>query len=207
MQNPVVVCADIGSVAKRNFGWWSSRGVEGNEPSTLAQHVAAMLNSGLSVALGLECPLFVPVVEKEKELTRARPGEGRRPWSAGAGAAVLATGVVQTTWLLKEIRREPTIHVPAFLSWSSFVASGRGLFLWEAFVTGDAKRKTHRQDARAAAKAFMQALPDPTRVNQVKSNSGVLSLVGATLLHTGWVTDLDILHEPCLVVKAIRRVP
>ncbi len=73
MQNPVVVCADVGSVAKGNFGWWSSEGHGGSQPSTLADHVAAALNTGARVALGFECPLFVPLVEDENLLTRARP--------------------------------------------------------------------------------------------------------------------------------------
>lgn len=100
----VVVCADIGSVSRGNFGWWSSAGSEGRIPSTLAKHVAECLNLGLPVALGFECPLFVPLEDDEQSLTRARPGEGNRPWSAGAGCGALATGLVQVTWTLREIR-------------------------------------------------------------------------------------------------------
>jgi|GEM_PF-2881994 len=99
MQNLVVVCADVGSVAKGNFGWWSNREESGTRPLTLAHHVATMLNSGFPVALGLECPLFVPLVEDECMLTSARPGERTRAWSAGAGCGALATGIVQTAWL------------------------------------------------------------------------------------------------------------
>ena len=40
--------------------------------------------------LGLEAPLFVPVRKDEMHLTSARKGDGTRPWSAGAGAQVLA---------------------------------------------------------------------------------------------------------------------
>ena len=202
MQSLVVACADVGSVAKGNFGWWSSHGEKGNLPSSLAHHVATMLNTGIPIALGLECPLFVPLFENENSLTSARPGERSRPWSAGAGCGALATGIVQTTWLLQEIRRKTTSHTSAFLSWPAFATSATGLFLWEAFVTGSAKRKTHIADAKAGAKAFMQALPDPTRVNAVICDSGVQSLIGAALLRTGWTADPTILQESCLVVRA-----
>lgn len=50
MQNLAVVCADIGSVARGNFGWWSSSGEGGTLPSTLFAHVATALNAGKPVA-------------------------------------------------------------------------------------------------------------------------------------------------------------
>lgn len=203
MQNLVVVCADVGSVAKGNFGWWSSQGESGTRPSTLATHIATVLISGTPLALGFECPLFVPLSADELCLTNARPGEGARAWSAGAGCGALATGLVQVTWLLQEIRRQLLQPVPAFLDWPSFTAAaGSGLFLWEAFVTGAAKRDSHVADAQAGAEAFVRALPDPARANAVICSSGVHSLIGAALLRTDWSTDPHILQEPCLVVRA-----
>ena len=202
MLNPVVICADIGSVARGNFGWWSSRGESGNLPSTLASHVSVALKSGMPVALGFECPLFVPLVEEELLLTSARPGEGTRAWSAGAGCGALATGLVQVAWVLQAIRRHLAGTVPSFVAWEPFVSANSGLFLWEAFVTGGAKQISHTADAQAGAEAFIRALPNPMKANAVVCQAAVYSLVGAALLRTGWSSDPSILQEPCLVVRA-----
>lgn len=199
--SPLVVCADIGSVAKGNFGWWSSKGESGTSPSTLSVHVAAALRTGVPVALGFECPLFVPLVEDERQLTTARPGEGSRPWSAGAGCGALATGLVQVAWVLQAVLRDLPRPVPVFLAWPPFAAAGSGLFIWEAFVSGAAKKSNHIADAEVAGRAFVQALPEPEQVNAVVCKSGVFSLVGAALLRAGWSADTSILEQPCLVVR------
>lgn len=198
---PLVVCADVGSVAKGNFGWWSSTKESGNSPATLATHVANALNDGTPVALGFECPLFVPLVEDEQKLTSARPGEGNRAWSAGAGCGALATGLVQVAWVLQAIRRQILCPVPAFVDWASFASSGSGLLLWEAFVTGPSKLTSHTEDAQAGAEAFLQALPNPPQRNAIDCESDVYSLVGAALLRTGWCTDPEILQQACLVLR------
>ncbi len=202
MKSLVTICADVGAVAKGNFGWWSSLQECGNRPSDLANHVAATLNSGTPVALGFECPLFVPLWQDELSLTSARPGEGSRPWSAGAGCGSLTTGLVQVAWVLQEIRRQVTGETRAYLSWDDFTTSGSGLFLWEAFVSGKAKGESHTADAMLGAMAFIQSLPDPPLVNSVVCSSGIYSLVGAALLRSNWSTDTKLLQEPCLVVRA-----
>jgi hypothetical protein len=202
MPTPVIACADVGSVAKGNFGWWSSENQGGLKPSGLVEHVADLLNRGRTVALGFECPLFVPLAENELHLTSARPGEGTRAWSAGAGCGALATGIVQATWVLGEVRRRLSHALPAHLSWPQFVAAASGLFLWEAFVTGTAKRASHAEDAKAGATAFMRSLPDPPAANAVVCLGAVHSLIGAALLRTGWTSNIAVLEQPCLVLRA-----
>jgi hypothetical protein len=202
MPSLAVICADIGSVAKDNFGWWSSEGASGIRPSTLATHTAALLNDGKPVALGFECPLFVPLVEDESQLTSKRPGEGSRPWSAGAGCGAMATGLVQVAWVLQAVRLKMTLPVPAFLAWESFATAETGLFLWEAFVSGAAKQSNHVAEAEAGGQAFLRALPNPTAANAVACTSAVYSLVGAALLRTGWCADPSILQQACLVMRA-----
>jgi hypothetical protein len=64
------------------------------------------------VALGFECPLFVPLNLQPEALTTARSGEGSRPWSAGAGCGALATGLVQVAWILRKIRQELQAPTP-----------------------------------------------------------------------------------------------
>jgi len=202
MLKPIVVCADVGSVAKGNFGWWSSLGESGTTPSGLATHVAAALNAANPVALGFEYPLFVPLVESEQQLTSARAGEGSRAWSAGAGCGALATGLVQVAWVLRAVRQQLIEPAIAFLAWAPFVSSGSGLLLWEAFVSGPAKRACHIADAEVGAQAFIQALPNPVSANAIVCSSPVYSLVGAALLRTGWSSNVSVLEEPCLVLRA-----
>lgn len=197
----LTVCADIGSVAGGNFGWWSSDGITGREPSTLAASVSAALNSDRPVALGFECPLFVPLANDESQLTRARPGEGSRAWSAGAGCGALATGLVQVAWVLRSIQSALKSPRVAHLDWGAFVEAQSGLFLWEAFVSGAGKSSTHVADAQAAGEAFIQSLPNPGAVNAVSCTTPVYSLIGAAMLRTGWSQSLEVLALPSLVIK------
>lgn len=204
MSQPLlIVCADVGSVAADRFGWWSIDHASGTELSTLANYVASALDSGHPVALGFECPLFVPLAEEESLLTRARPGEGSRPWSAGAGCGVLTTGLVQVAWVLSEVRKALQSPCHAYLDWHAFSTAGSGLFLWEAFVSGASKASSHVEDAERGALAFAQALPDPCRFNAVQLSGAVYSLVGAALLRTGWVDAPSLLAEPCVVIKGV----
>ena len=204
----VVYCADIGSVAKRRFGWARQR-TDGAQPairrgtdiSKLVQAVAADLNGGRSVALGFECPLFVPIRDNPEELTSAREGEGNRPWSAGAGAAVLATALTECVWILRALRRQVSTKVSVFLTWDEFCEASGGLFLWEAFVSSRAKGKSHQDDAAIAVRSFAAQLPDLKQAIPIWE-AVVHSLVGAALLGTEWSSDTSLLRKACLVIKA-----
>lgn len=198
----LTACADIGSVTAGNFGWWSSDGNFGREPSTLALAVATALNDERPVALGFECPLFVPLTEDESHLTRARPGEGSRPWSAGAGCGVLATGLVQVAWVLRAIRTSLNTPCTAHLDWKDFARTMSGLFVWEAFVSGKSKLSTHIADAQAAGEAFRNSLPRPDLANAVTCSTPVYSLIGAAMLRTGWTQTPSVLEQACIVIKA-----
>lgn len=203
-----IYCADIGSVPNRRFGWARGEADEqaidrhrgGTEIAELVDAVTEDLSAGRPVALGFECPLYVPVPGEPLKLGAARVGEGNRSWSAGAGAGALATGLVQVAWILSELRERMPEAMP-YLDWEQFMAAGEGLFLWEAFVTDRAKATTHVDDATVAVAAFRRALPDPAEANAVTADRP-LSLLGAALLWSGWSEELDLLHAPCLVIKA-----
>lgn len=200
-----IYCADIGSVPNGRFGWAradagdaTSRHRCGTEIVDLVEAVAEDLAGGRPVALGFECPLYIPVPEQPLRLGMARTGEGNRSWSAGAGA--LATGLTQVAWILDELLTgAPSTN--AYLNWDEFADTGRGLFLWEAFVTDRAKATTHVDDATVAVAALRQALPDPAAANAVTAERP-LSILGAALLWSGWSSDAALLHAPCLVIKA-----
>ena len=206
--NAIIYCADIGSVPNGRFGWARSEPGEepierhrgGSEIVDLVDAVADDLAARQAVALGFECPLFVPVPEHALRLGAARPGDGNRAWSAGAGAGALTTGLVQVAWILRELHRHCPDSEP-YLDWNDFTRAGGGLFLWEAFVTDRAKAATHVDDATVAVAAFRDALPDPTAANAVTADRP-LSLLGAALLWSGWADDVALLHAPCLVIKA-----
>src|SRR6266545_5843342 len=171
---PVIYCADVGSIPNGRFGWARSAADEGKierhrggtEIVELLDGLADDLAAGQAVALGFECPLFVPVPEQPLRLGRARPGEGNRSWSAGAGAGAMATGIVEVAWIFSELRRRCPKAKP-YLDWAEFAAAGCGLFLWEAFVTAGAKAATHVDDATVAVAAFRDCLPHPTAMNAV----------------------------------------
>lgn len=203
-----VYCADVGSIRRGNFGWAHAdvpagqieRHRGGREIVELVDAVGEDLEAELPVALGFECPLFVPVPQAYELLGAARPGEGARSWSANAGVSVLATGLVQASWILAELRvRRPTDK--AYIDWTSYAADRRGLFLWEAFVTGGAKAASHTDDAAIAVACFVNALPQPGHATAVTAERPV-SLIGAAALWAGWSADIDLLHAPCLVMKA-----
>ena len=145
-----ICCADIGSVAKGNFGWASlavgsdQEARSGRDIRKLSHFVGRTLAAGGKVALGFECPLLVPVADDPRRLTAAREGEHNRAWSAGAGAWSLATGLTEIAWVLDRIRRKSG-DVKAFLDWKSFQRAEDGLFVWEALVTGRGKTNWTRR--------------------------------------------------------------
>jgi hypothetical protein len=203
----VVFCADVGSISMGRFGWARSETPgdvdelrDTSKPSELVDAVSVELAAGRPVALGFECPLFVPVPVDEMALGRARFGEGNRSWSAGAGTGAMATGLVQAAWVLDAIHvRNSDEHL--WIDWTAFSAVGQGLFLWEAFVTAAAKGATHVDDAAIAVAAFTAALPDPAQASTVTAERP-LSLIGAAAMWSGWSSDDDVLRAAPLVVRA-----
>ena len=204
-ENLWIFCADIGSVKAGRFGWFGAdpdgRPVPGHSIEELANAIAAIISRGMKVALGFECPMYVPLRDEPMQLTKARAGEGNRSWSAGAGCGALATGLVEVLWLLEKIRANTPVSATAFLDWKAFESSNGGLFLWEAFVSGKAKGSGHAHDAEIAVQTFRAALPNPELANAIYEEN-VFSLVGASMVRSGWSANIQHLSEPCLVIKA-----
>jgi hypothetical protein len=206
-----VYAVDVGSIARKRLGWARAYAPDGKvDPEAqetdierLVDTLAADLLAARAVALGFECPLYVPVPGDGQVLGKARIGEGNRSWSAGAGSGALATGLVQACWVLRALR-ERVSDVPALVDWPSFQRSEHGLFLWEAFVSAKAKATdlTHHGDAAIAVERFFAVLPDPTTADELDAPSP-FSLIGAALVWSGWSNDVSLLRSKCLVVKAL----
>ena len=209
-----IYCADIGSIKNGNFGWAVVHGDRqrgGKEIGGLADDLVGSLAADNKVALGFECPLWVPVPDDPSGLTAGRAVDGNKPWSAGAGASALAAGLTETAWILREIRRRlkdggvpPATH----FDWEEFTRADAGIFLWEAFVTGKAKaggtdsdKGGHVADALTACKAFASRLPDPGTASPCEPPHAARSLIGAAVLWSGWSKDLALLRARCVVVK------
>lgn len=204
--NLTIACADIGSVKSNNFGWAY---LEGSKSKTgmcmvsFVDEVASSLENGQKVALGFECPLWIPVSSDPINLTKGRKIDGNKPWSAGAGTAVLTTGLTQVAWILENLKsqlsKRKVTHPFVYLDWSEFLTCETGIFIWEAFVTGKAKGTGHIDDALIACREFKDRFPDPT-LNFFPEEK-VRSLIGGAILWSGWSSDLDLLHKPCIVIR------
>jgi hypothetical protein len=216
MEGLVVYCADVGSIQNSNFGWAQGtvggsgrKPAEGGSIENLVREIKEDLSKDVPVALGFECPLWTPFRKEPRTLSKARAGEGNRPWSASAGAVSLATGLSQVPWILRNIRPDPPANPKPFLDWEMFCRSGGGLFLWEAFVSGKAKtgtdtKSSHERDATAAVRWFIDHVEDLPAKNAVREDKAI-SLLGAALLRTGWSRDLALLEQSCLVLKVAPR--
>ena len=144
-----VVAVDIGSVGQSSkFAWaaFDAPGrdliADGTDPETAVGELAPGLLAGAQAALLLEAPMSVPVPDAQpgawRRLGKARKGEGNRPWSAGAGAASLATGLAQGAWMLRQL----ATSVPALAATTqprSWQRGGAQLLLAEAFITAAGK--------------------------------------------------------------------
>jgi hypothetical protein len=133
-----VAVIDIGKPGK-NLGWAIDEPEEsGADLDTCIGILSASLHKG-SVALGFEAPQFVPIRHDPKTLTAARegesgPGSPTRPFSAGAGAAVLVTSLVVVPYVLGRLRKALP-HATATFDWQSRLTKAGELLLFEAFVT------------------------------------------------------------------------
>ena len=203
----IIYCADIGSVKKKRFGWARFESEEkkatGHDINEFVSLMIKDIGDGYKLALGFECPLFVPISDGPEQLTSARIGEGNRAWCAGAGAGSLATGLTETFWILNKLRSGLNINVQAFLSWHDFINSKSGIFIWEAFVSGRVKTDNDSGDAMLAAKTLFAKSSNRDIESDITPGKLVRSLIGAALLQTGWTSDIKYLETPCLVIKGV----
>lgn len=205
-----VFVADAGSASKGNFHWVSSASIDGasDKVDQLVENIVSQLEAGRKVALGYESPLFVPLPSTHEKLGKARDGEctpetGNRPFNAGAGASLFATGIQSLVWVLSRIkyRRPATTACTSLVHFRSGVVE---MLVWEAFVSGSEKAKppSHAGDARLAVRAFNAAMQSDRPVSAIRDDS-VFSLAGAAILRAGLSDDMTLLRQPCLVLRPL----
>jgi hypothetical protein len=203
-----VICADIGSVPKGRFAWARRLGAENSEVEhdptsieTMAAAVIACLETGTPVAVGFEMPLFLPVPEAPDGLGKARPTDvGAPSWSSQTGACVMATGIVQAAWVLRQVF-DLVPEAPVSLTWESFAEKRSGVLVWEAFVSNTAKGESHEDDARIGVESFCQSLPQPGDP-EMSAVPRPLSLAAMVCIWAGWSLPDEELRSGGVLVRA-----
>jgi hypothetical protein len=214
-----VVAVDVGSVGPRSKFAWAGFDVpsreallSGNDPQTAVSALVAGLAWGGQAALLLESPLSVPVPAGQEDgwrrLGRAREGERNRPWSAGAGAGVLATGLAQGAWMMRQLA-EAVPGLTATTQPDPWRSGAAPLLLAEAFVSAADKpvplpAGQDAADAAAAGRALVELLdaPGPLASSVRCSPHGSFNLVAAMALWAGLGIDPGELQLDVLVVAA-----
>jgi len=155
----------------------------------------------MSIALGFESPLFMPVPAGSAGLNRGRQGEGNRSMFAPAGASVTTLGVHEAAWILRAIGDRALGVLTYTLDWNTWppVGDTRSLLVWEAFVSGAAHSPSHERDATSAAVFFRDNEDNLDAVNAVTADRP-LCLVHAAALWASWAADFDRLRQGCLVL-------
>lgn len=208
----VVFVADAGSASKGNFHWVCSASIDEASDSVeqLATNIVIQLAEGRKVALGYEAPLFVPLPLTHEKLGKARDGEctpetGNRPFNAGAGASLFATGIQSLVWVLNRVKSLRSVTT-ACTSLAQFRSGVAEMLVWEAFVSGTEKAvpPSHVGDAKLAVLAFEAAMQN-TRASSAIREESVFSLAGAAILRAGLSDDLTLLQQPCLVLRPLPR--
>ena len=150
------------------------------------------------IILGLEAPLFVPIRSNLIEATKARKGEGRRPWSAGAGAQVLTMNLPIMTYIFKHLYAlKPDISY--FLNEHGFSAQAGQVMIFEALVSGADKGISHINDAQIMISScipFSKSKKLPNSILEEEQQSEYLNLSAVALLRCGIFNDTKSL---CLV--------
>jgi hypothetical protein len=209
----VVACLDIGSPKKGNVGWailYSDERATGGDLHGFINELAGHLAADRTVAVGFECPLYVPMRLDPAAMTDCRVGEQGLNWCGGPGASVLATGLVQVNWCLARLaERDPGIR--GTTRWAELSRGSADVYCWEAFITSKGgvvvelndvnQIPHHEQDALCGAVAFARAIADHGAPRSDLGDEAALSLVGLHLLQTGMTTDVTLLSETCTVLK------
>ena len=153
------------------------------------------------VALGFECPCFLPLREDAMSITKQRCGEKGKPWSAGAGATTAALAAPVAGHVLWKIRSAAPNARPTFDFAKRLKEWGRmDLLLFEGFVSGGAKGDSDKEDAQITVAEFEKRAGVWPPESDISENR-VINLLASALIAAGWDIDKSMVASPCFVVK------
>jgi hypothetical protein len=206
-----IACVDVGSEA----GWAlvapHRDPIWGDRLSLCTGGIVDAFRRGERVALGFECPLYFPIRSSADAPMKGRQGEGSPPWCAGPGPQALVAGLRQVNAVLRALQSECP-DLSGSTRWEEFAEGKVQLLIWEAYVTskqggplelplwGDNPPSQHEKDAVAGAVAFRDRMGNGVRSDLPHEAS--VSIAGFQLLATGLSSDISLLRDCCLVVRA-----
>jgi hypothetical protein len=210
-----VGCLDVGSVKRNAVGWavLGSRRIHGNDLHAFVNALCVEIDMNRRLALGFECPLYVPRRNDPINLTSKREGEIGVNWCGGPGGAVLATGLVQARWVLDRLA-ERHRELRGTTRWAEFSEGKAELLIWEAFVTSKAgprvslakfprsRGRDHERDALAGALVCESRINSVGLITSDLGSEDSSSLVALHLIASGLAIDLGLVGEQCTVVMA-----
>lgn len=196
---------DVGG--KGNFAWARRYGsqlmVEGG--TTMNGCLEALRGDigRCAVALGMECPEFIPIPDEAAHLGRGRKNEKDRSCFASVGASVATLGLHQLAFICKKIHQK---GVSASFDPAQWQFQPDQVLFWEAFVSKQAHSDEHLRDAATAANTLVERIEAGHFASDVlvEAPADVLSLVGCALLWAGWSDKLALMRQSVLVVKPDR---
>ena len=199
----VIGVIDVGSPKSGKLGWAilvpNCAPILGRDLDLFIETMTT-LGADWPLAIGFEAPLFIPTRSEALKVLTSRKGEGSRPWSAGAGASVTTAALGVVTYTLQGLRRGLS-EATATTDINALPTRPGDAFFFEAFVTAAAKGESHADDALIATRNAHDLFAGHRPYRSAIDETEVFSLLGASLLRTGWTTDLAVLSAPCLVVK------
>lgn len=212
-QKRIIYACDVGSTrcsAKTglpSFAWARVNPEDGaiqvsSHIDKLVQQLKSDIRQVCSIALGFEAPLFIPVPEDWKDLSKGREGDGNRSFASPVGLSVCALGIHQSAWILRSLYESLSRECDFTLDPKCWPPSGQRLvvFCWEAFVSGAAHSEQHLMDAATAVSFFHENETNLRNINAVSAEKP-LSLIWSVALWSGWVSNLEFMHKPTLVIK------
>ena len=208
LENPYhIAVIDIGSPKLGNLGWsfidiHTGQESHGADLDDLIPLISKHITTN-ALILGFDAPLFVPIRNDLMLSTKARKGEGRRPWSAGAGAQTLTMNLPIMVYLLSRIKQQVP-HSTFIINQDEFSGQTAQILLFEALISGADKGSSHVHDAQIMAQYCLnfsqQKMLPPTILEQEKDTQ-FFNLAAAALLQCKCIETIETLSESSPIYK------
>lgn len=206
-KNYHICVIDIGSPKLGNIGWCLldtqlEKKYTGSDLDKLFPLLPPLIKSQ-GLILGLEAPLFVPIRQDILLATKGRKGEKRRPWSAGAGAQVLAMNLPIMVYIFSKIQSFSS-GIRYSLNEKTFSFAPGEIMIFEALVSGGDKGESHINDAEIMATSCLSYAKLgrlPLSILEVEDDISYFNLAAAALLRCNLSNSIPDLQEYCPIYK------